>query len=154
MKSTQKIMHRLTVNTTLKIAATATTLLYAGAGLAGDSADTTVQIATELRGAQGSQASARFADNEVEAIGCGATVSKAADGSINYFGFCQATDAEGVSAFCATFNPELVGAINAIANYGFIQFTWNEDDECISVRNSTQSVYIPDFRSDKAKKGK
>jgi len=129
------------------------TLCYSSAGSAGESAEAPVIIDNEFRSASGSQASARFADNDLEAIGCGATVRDAEEGVLS-FGFCQATDANGDEAFCATFSPELIGAINAISNYGFIRFTWNEQDECVSVRNSTQSIYIPDFRSEKSKKSK
>ena len=128
------------------------TLFYAGVGIAGSSVDGPVQIDTELRSAQGVQTTARFSDNEVEAIGCGARVTDAGDGNIVSFGFCQATNADNMSVFCATFSPELIDAINGIANYGFISFTWNEQEECTSVRNSTQSIYIPDFRDKKSKK--
>lgn len=129
------------------------TLCYANAGSAGNSDEVPVTIDKEFRYAQGSQSSARFADNDLEAIGCGATVQDTEEGVLS-FGFCQAVDATGDVALCTTFSPELIGAINAISNYGFIRFNWNEQDECVSIRNSTQSIYIPDFRSEKSKKSK
>lgn len=134
------------------VAVALVTAFYCAVGLAGSSIDAPVQIGMESRSAQGVQTTARFSDNDVEAIGCGVTVTDLGDGGIVSFGFCQATDASNQSAFCATFSPDLVDAINGIANYGFIRFAWNEQDECISVRNSTQSIYIPDFRDKKSKK--
>lgn len=122
-------------------------VFYASAGMAGAAGDSPVTIDLELMNAQGVQASARFSDNDVEVIGCGARVTDSGNGEVMNFGFCQATDAAGVSTTCFTFSPDLVAAINSIANYGFISFTWNDLEECTSVRNSTQSLYIPDFRS-------
>jgi hypothetical protein len=132
----------------------AITALYAVQGMAGVANEAPVIVDLELRTALGAQTTARFADNENELIGCGATVRSDGVNPVLKFGFCQATDAEGVSAACFTQDPELVDAINSIANYGFISFGWNENDECVSVRNSTQSFYIPDFKQAKSKKSK
>ena len=129
-------------------------LFHAGAGLAGNADIVPVLIDLETNSAQGAQSSARYSDSDVENIGCGATVTDSGNGNVLYFGFCQATDANGESAFCATFSPDLVGAINAIANYGFIRFTWNDAEECVSIRNSTQSIYLPELNSEKSKKSK
>ena len=129
-------------------------VLYAVQGMAGATTEAPVTIDLELRSAQGAQTSARFADNEIELIGCGARVTSDGINPVLNFGFCQATDANGVNTVCFTQDPELVDAINSIANYGFISFAWNENDECISVRNSTQSIYIPDFKQAKSKKSK
>jgi hypothetical protein len=127
------------------------TLFYASAGLAGNSIDGPVQVNLDEKFAQGVQTTARFSNNDVEAIGCGARVTDDGVNSVAYFGFCQATDANGVNVVCATFSPDLVDAINSVANYGFLLFTWNDNNECLSVRNSTQSVYIPDFKKEKQK---
>ena len=127
------------------------TFLYATVGLAGTASDSPVVLNFELKTAQGSQTSARFSDNDIEQIGCGATVRILDDGSTLYFGFCQATDANGVDAACFTDNQALVGAINAVANFGFIRFSWNDNDECLSIRNSTQSNYLPNFYMKKSK---
>ena len=132
----------------------AVTLFHAGSGLAGSSYVSPVLIDLDTNSAQGAQSSARYSDNDIEAIGCGATVSDSGDGNVLRFGFCQATDANGESALCATFNPDLVGAINAIANYGFIRFTWNDAEECVTIRNSTQSSYLPENDTGKSKKSK
>jgi hypothetical protein len=124
-------------------------LFGASLALAGATADVPVEIDFELKAAQGVQTSARFSDNDVEAIGCGARVTDLGDGETFSFGFCQATAASGETIVCTTFSPELVDAINSIANYGFISFSWSDEDECVSVRNSTQSVYIPEFKTKK-----
>ena len=136
------------------LAVAAIAALYAVQGMAGDFAEVPVVVNLEERTAQGAQTSARFANNDVENIGCSATVRSDGVNPVFKYGFCQATDAEGVYAFCYTYDPELVDANNSIANYGFISFTWNENDECVSVKNSTQSRYIPDFAQAKSKKSK
>ena len=132
----------------------ALTLFHAGSGLAGSSEVAPVLIDLDSKSAQGAQSSARYSDNDIEFIGCGATVTDSGDGNVLIFGFCQATDASGISTFCATFSPDLIGAINTIANYGFIRFSWNDAEECVSIRNSTQSIYLPENDSGKSKKSK
>lgn len=132
----------------------ATLLIHAGSGMAGVAGDAAVVVDLDNKSAQGAQSSARYSDNEVEVIGCGATVTDLGDGEVLSFGFCQATDASGMDAFCATFSPALVGAINGIANYGFIRFSWNDNEECVSIRNSTQSIYLPELSTGKSKKSK
>ncbi len=129
-----------------------TTLAFASGVKAGQTTDAPVVINMEGMSAQGAQTSARFSENDVERIGCGARVTDAGVGDVVYFGFCQATDANEVSVTCFTFSPDLVAAINSVANFGFIDFSWNENDECTSVRNSTQSIYLPDFGNGKKKK--
>jgi hypothetical protein len=128
--------------------------LYAAQGMAGAASDVPVVVDLVERSAQGAQTSARFADNEIELIGCGARVTSDGVNPVFKFGFCQATDADGDNIVCSTFDPELVAAIGSISNYGFISFSWNENNECLSVRNSTQSFYIPDFKQAKSKKSK
>ena len=132
----------------------AITALYAAQGMAGATNEAPVIVDLDQQSAQGAQTSARFADNEIALIGCGATVSSDGINPAFKFGFCQATDADGVEVTCFTQDPELVDAISSIANYGFISFDWNENDECVTVRNSTQSFYIPDFKLAKSKKSK
>ena len=114
-----------------------------------ESADVLVDL--EFRSAQGDLATARFSDNDAALIGCGTrTFSQGADDFL--FGFCQATDAEGVNFTCVTENPVLVDAIQAISSYAFITFGWDEAGNCTRVGSSTQSLYIPDFRDKKSKK--
>jgi len=136
----------ISMKKTYLLVITLLTLFVAVEGMAGASATSEVVIDPVNRNAQGSQASARFSDNDVELIGCGSTVTDNGVDPVFSFGFCQATDASGVNAFCATFSPDLVKAINGFSDYGFIRFTWNESEECISIRNSTQSIYIPAFK--------
>jgi hypothetical protein len=118
--------------------------LLAGAAYAGAFVSAPISVDHDNRVAQGDQLTARVSDNDVEMIGCGATVR---DDGVNpplHFGFCQATDSEGINAVCITQSAELVDAINTISPYAFIAFAWNENQECISVRHSTQSFYLPD----------
>ena len=132
----------------------AVSLLHAGSGMAGATEAAPVFVDLENKTAQGAQSTARYSDNEVEVIGCGATVTDLGGGEVFTFGFCQATDASGVKALCTTLSPALVGAINGVANYGFISFTWNDNEECVRIRNSTQSIYLPELSTGKSKKSK
>lgn len=130
-----------------KIIASALLLLFITTDLsAGATTDVPVIVDLVNSSAQGSQTSARFSDNDVELIGCGSTTVDDGDSSPTFFGFCQATDAEGNSATCFTFSPDLVDAIRAVSAYSFISFSWNEEDECTRVRASSQSIYVPSFK--------
>lgn len=99
--------------------------------------------------AMGDMASARFADNDAELIGCGIRVVDTGVGDTFRFGFCQATSAAGVRAMCQTQRPDLVDAMKATADYSFITFGWNADGECTRVGYSTQSFYLPQSRDKK-----
>ncbi len=97
--------------------------------------------------ATGDMVTARFADNDLEFIGCG--IRKiASGGAVISFGFCQAREgAEGSeSVICQTQDEALLNGIYAISDYSFITFSWNEDGECTRIGNSTQSFYIPNFK--------
>jgi hypothetical protein len=120
--------------------------LVANVASAGDTISVPVLVDTDNRVAQGDMVTARSSKNSVELIGCGAVVT---DNGVNpplVFGFCQATDAADVSRLCSTFSPSLVAQINAISSYSFIQFRWSENGECVSVRASTQSIYLPETK--------
>lgn len=117
--------------------------LAVGIAFAGQNTSAPVSVDLDNRVARGGQLTARVSDNDVELIGCGATVTNDGVNPTLYFGFCQATDSEGITDTCFTFDADLVDAINSISAYAFIQFAWNENDECTSVRHSTQSFYLP-----------
>ncbi|WP_251358598.1 hypothetical protein [Kangiella sp. TOML190] len=106
-----------------------------------------VEVDTVNRIANGDMVSARFADNDLEFIGCGIR-QIASGGSVISFGFCQAREgAEGSeSLICNTQDEALLDAIDAISDYSFVTFSWNEDGECTRIGNSTQSFYIPNFK--------
>jgi hypothetical protein len=88
---------------------------------------------------------ARFSDNDVEVLGCGARFDD--DGFI--WGFCQAIDTDGVQIVCTTFNPHLVDAIRGINSFSFIRFLVDENAECTLIRFSTQSFQITEFKKTK-----
>ncbi|MET0535044.1 MAG: hypothetical protein ABW171_12535 [Steroidobacter sp.] len=92
--------------------------------------------------ANGNMAQARAAANDVEYIGCGVRKSATSNGVIT-FAFCQAADAAGNTAYCYTDNAELVDAIKSVADYSFVTFSWNTEDQCRLIGVSTQSFYIP-----------
>ena len=107
-----------------------------------------VEINEDLSGAaQGDMVTARFADNDVELIGCGSTLTS--DGFA--FGFCQATDANGVQGFCSTDDAALLQQMRSTADYSFVRFQWDSDGICTLLRFSTQSFYIPEHTDKKGK---
>jgi hypothetical protein len=113
-------------------------------------------VIVELNGdgsgqAFGDMVTARFADNDVELIGCGIRVFDNGTSSFE-FGFCQAADSTGVQGFCSTTNPNLLNALESISDFSFIIFSWNASGECVRIGNSTQSFYIPEFQGKGKKK--
>ena len=93
--------------------------------------------------AQGDMATARFADNDVEFIGCGIRLFDIS-GSLVEFGFCQAEDSSETSAFCSTQNAGLLESMRATADYSFVTFSFDTAGVCTRIGFSTQSFYIPD----------
>lgn len=135
-----------------------TTMLLAfcipGLALAGYVQPAPVDITLNADGsgnATGDMVTARFADNEVEHIGCGVRIWKMADGSYLNWGFCQARDADEVNVFCSTEDPDLLDVMKATSSYSFITFAWDTDEECTRIGFSTQSFYLPEH-TDKKKK--
>jgi len=93
--------------------------------------------------ASGDQVTARYSKNDVELIGCGIRKISDGVGGFIHFAFCQATDAADVSIICFTQDPELVDTISSSADYGFITFSWDADDQCTRMGFSNQSFYLP-----------
>lgn len=93
--------------------------------------------------ANGNMATARASANDVEYIGCGVRKYLDGAGGVTAYGFCQAGDAAGVTAVCNTDNAELLDAIENVADYSFITFSWNTEGQCRMIGISTQSFYIP-----------
>lgn len=96
--------------------------------------------------ANGSQLAARASRNDVENIGCGVWGIPDGQGGGYGFGFCQATDADGVTAVCQTDDEYLLDLIKAVSAYSFIQFAWDENNACTSIKESNQSGYLPGRR--------
>lgn len=103
-----------------------------------------VMVDFDIRFAQGDQLTARVSPNDVELIGC---ASRAIADGINplfEFALCHATDSAGAHITCFTFDADLIHAVRAASAYAYIQFGWNENDECTRIGFSTQSIYLPD----------
>jgi len=111
--------------------------------LAGQSNDVPVEIDLEGFSALGNMKTARFSDNDNEFIGCGTRTFAFGDGTSFNFGFCQAGIEEGASINCGTEDLSLISQINAISDYSFITFRWDDLGNCTYVGSSTQSFYIP-----------
>ena len=126
-------------------------MLIAGAGVmflssaafAGLSVQVPVDVDLVNRIASGDTVSARFdADDDVR-IGCGVRIiSDGAGGTIN-IGFCGAEDADGETITCTTLDAGVVDAISYGSDFGFMTFSWDEDDTCTRIGFSNQSQYIP-----------
>jgi hypothetical protein len=112
---------------------------------AGNIQDVPVTVDTVNKRAYGNMKTARYSDNTLESIGCGShTYSDPATGTTFFWGFCHASTSDGNRIFCtAVDNQELVKQIQGAASYSYIAFRWNDEGDCISVSNSTQSFYLP-----------
>lgn len=127
--------------------------LFSSVAVAGLVQPANVQVVQNADGsgrASGNMVTARFADNDVEMIGCGVRVLDDGAGGTFEWGFCQATDSADVGGFCETTRPDLLASMKATSDYSFITFAWNPDGECRAIGFSTQSFYIPQYR-DKTK---
>ncbi|WDI32171.1 hypothetical protein PUV54_03065 [Hyphococcus flavus] len=101
-----------------------------------------VDLATNFAG--GDMLSARYAPNKNEFIGCGVRKFDDGAGGATAFGFCQAEDADGERAFCNTDNEDLLDAIEASADYGYVTFSWEpKTQRCTRIGFSNQSFYVP-----------
>lgn len=101
----------------------------------------------ENRVALGDMYSARLSGNPGAYIGCGIRNSAGVT-----FAFCQANlgplpedGSAPESVSCFTEDPSAIATIGALDDFSWISFRWDENDECTSVSNSTQSFYLPDF---------
>jgi len=128
----------LTLITTLSV-------LLPALAFAGFSLSVPVVVDLDDKSAFGDQWAARSSKNAVEVIGCGVTQWDDGQGNTYSWGFCQATDAEGVGIFCMTESPLLMETMRATSAFAFISFNWDEDEYCTRVRYSTQSFYLPRF---------
>ena len=118
---------------------------------AGLSQPAEVIVDTENRFAQGDMRTARSADNEFAYIGCGIRKITISPTETFSFGFCQANvgETEDGGVTCFTENAELLSAMHAVSDYSFITFSWDENDECTRIGNSTQSFYLPKLKEKK-----
>lgn len=104
----------------------------------------------------GDQLSARLDADPDVFIGCGTRTILGGGGTVIRTGFCQAEDAADEAVLCFTQDADLIGAIQATSDFAFITFSFVDDGaggfECRRVGTSTQSFYLFDFDSLKAKK--
>jgi len=99
--------------------------------------------------AQGDMVSARFAADETSFIGCGTRVVAISPTDTFEFGFCQAGDSTGQTAFCQTQRKDLLDAMKNTGDFSFIQFVFDANGECQRIGYSTQSFYLPEFKDKK-----
>lgn len=128
-----------------QLIATGALVLTSSAALAGLATITPVSVTLNpdaSGSALGSMSAARFSKNEVEYIGCGVRRIDTGAGVV-VFGFCQASNAAGVTGFCSSEDSALIASIGELADYSFITFSWNAAGVCRSIGSSTQSFYIP-----------
>lgn len=120
--------------------------LSSSIALAGRVQTTPVSVTVNEDGsgqASGNMATARASANDVEYIGCGVRRFDDGAGGTTSSGFCQASDAAGIAAYCFTHNVELLETIQNVADYSFVTFSWNSEGQCGLIGISTQSFYIP-----------
>ncbi len=121
--------------------------LIAGVAFAGLVQPAVVFIDEANMFAQGDMWTARTANNDVEFIGCGIRVFDDGASPPLFFGFCQAQDSAEVLIVCSTFSADLVEAIKGISDTSFLTFSWNASFDCTRIGTSTQSFYLPKFKT-------
>lgn len=117
--------------------------LASSAAWAGFTQPAEVDIDLTARLGQGDQVTARYNANPDVYIGCGMRVIRTGGGTLVKTGFCQGRDAAGEQFTCTTDDPDLVDAMHASSDFGFVTFSWNEDGTCRRVGFSNQSFYLP-----------
>lgn len=127
----------------LKLILTMAVFSLSSATWAGKVNNEFVKVDLKTRTAKGNLADARFSDNKNEFIGCGVHAKVYDDGSVGQQAFCQAKDEQEQHVVCYTEHPVLLEKINAINDYSYLRFGWNEEGDCNSIYISTQSFYIP-----------
>lgn len=126
------------------LAATAAAAVFSGVAIAGMIQPAPVDVDLTTNFAGGDMLSARHAPNKNEFIGCGVRKFDDGAGGATAFGFCQAEDAAGERAFCNTSNEDLLDAIEASADYGYVTFSWDPATQtCTRIGFSNQSFYVP-----------
>lgn len=130
----------------MKLIATAALALSSSIAIAGAVKTVPVTVTVNADGsgsASGNMASARASANDVEYVGCGVRKYVNGAGGVDARGFCQASDAAGVTAYCFTDNGDLLDTFENVADYSFVAFSYNAEGQCTYIGVSTQSFYIP-----------
>ena len=118
--------------------------LVSTGALAGASIDVPVNVDLDTRFAEGDTDTARLDADEDVRIGCGIRVLDDGAGGTFRFGFCSAEDAEGDSITCTAIDAGVLDGILYGSDYGYMTFSWDEDDVCTRIGFSNQSQYLPD----------
>jgi hypothetical protein len=133
-----------------QVAAGAVLALVGGIAAGGTYTPVPITIDFDNRVASGDMYSARLSANPDALIGCG--IRSPAPGVT--FAFCQARlgPDDDQLAQCFTEDPAQLATIGAMDDFSYIVFRWDIDGNCLSVGNSTQSLYLPEFfKTDKKK---
>lgn len=125
-------------------------MLIGGVAAGGRYSPAPVTIDWDDQVATGDMYAARLSDDPDMFIGCGIRSPVAG----YTFAFCQANvgpdDDQLVQ--CFTEDPAHVAAVGAMDDFSWVSFRWDDDGNCTSVGNSTQSFYLPQFfKTDKVK---
>ena len=126
----------------MKFFLAATLILFASTAFAGLYLPERVTVDLQERLANGDMYSARYSRGDSEFIGCGLYTLDDYNGGYAAFAFCQAQDANGVVAFCATQNAGLIEAIRALGDFSSVTFRWDENDQCTDIGSSIQSYFL------------
>lgn len=133
-----------------QLASGAVLALAAGVAAGGQYSPAPLTIDRVIQVASGDMYTARLSGNPDAFIGCG--IRSPAPGVT--FAFCQAADgpADDQYVSCFTEDPAHIATIGAMDDFSWISFRWDNDGNCRSVGNSTQSFYLPQFfKTDKIK---
>ena len=116
------------------------------AAFAGERLDYTITIDLENREAAGGMFAARSSDDINQMIGCGRSVGEY-DAPYDNYGYCQATDADGVFVGCVFFDPEYFDVISSINAYSYVKFGFDggpdEFSNCTYLVVTAKSSYLP-----------
>ena len=108
-------------------------------------------LVTDLGGGltmvEGSLVGVRFADDDVQQIGCRVRGDKIGSSSVA----CAAIDINENFYFCFSFDPALIEAAKSISPFSYVNFTYDETAECGSLLVSVRSHHIPDANTEKSK---
>lgn len=96
--------------------------------------------------AQGGMWTARSSDDANQMIGCARSVG-VHPAPYDDYGYCHATDADGVFVGCLVFDPKYFDVISSINAYSYVKFEFDggleEYSNCTSLVVSAKSSYLP-----------
>jgi len=95
----------------------------------------------------GSLVGVRFADDDVQQIGC--RIAGGAGGSPSVA--CAALDINEDFYLCFSFDPVLIEAAKSISPYSYVYYEYDESSQCTFLLVSVRSHHIPDADTEKSK---